>query len=59
MMRQAGMGVDIYGFEIISSKHYLVGKCLKNGKHNKVERFRRVTNHQNLTCNVNQAAHNV
>ena len=30
-MRQAGIGVDIQGFEIISRKRYLVGKCVKNG----------------------------
>ena len=53
------MGVDVYGFEIINNKHCSVGKCLKNGKHNKVERFRRVTNDQNLICNVNQSVHNV
>ena len=31
-MKQAGMGVDTWGLEIISSKHYLVGECVKNGK---------------------------
>ena len=41
-MRQAGMMVDTWGYEIISSKH-LVGKCVTNGRHDMVERFRRVT----------------
>ena len=41
-MRQAGMKVDTCGYEIIRSKH-LVGKCVMNGRHNMVERFRRVT----------------
>ena len=38
-MGQAGMGVDRWGFQIIISKHYLV----INGRHNMVERCRRVT----------------
>ena len=37
------MRVDTWGYEIISSKHYLVGKCVMNGRHNMVKRFRRVT----------------
>ena len=36
------MKVDTWGYEIISSKH-LVGKCVINGRHNIVKRFRRVT----------------
>ena len=32
-MRQAGMKVDTWSYEIISSKH-LVGKCVINGRHN-------------------------
>ena len=36
------MKVNI-GFEIISGKHYLSRKCVKNGKHNKVKRRMRVT----------------
>ena len=39
---QAGMKVDTWGYEIISSKH-LVGKCVLNGRDNIVKRFRRVT----------------
>ena len=35
--------MDICGFEIVSSKQYLVSKYVKNGKHNKIERCRRVT----------------
>ena len=38
------------GYEIISSKH-LMGKCVMNGRHNMVERFRRVT-----ITNVNMVA---
>ena len=38
-MRQAGLKVDTWGYEIISSKH-LVGKCVMNGRHNMVERER-------------------
>ena len=50
-MRQAGMGVDTRGYEIISSKIYLVGKCVMNGRDNMVERFRRVTNTKfNMQC---------
>ena len=41
-MRQAEMKMDTRGYEIVSSKH-LVGKCVINGRHNKVKRFRRVT----------------
>ena len=37
------MRVDTQGYEIISSKHYLVGKWVMNGRHNTAERFRRVT----------------
>ena len=37
------MGLDICGFEIVSSKQYLVSKYVKNGKHNKIECCRRVT----------------
>ena len=37
-MRQAGMKLDTLGFEIMNNKHYLVGKCVTNGSHNKVER---------------------
>ena len=32
-MRQAGMKVDKWGYEIIISKH-LVGKCVMDGRHN-------------------------
>ena len=32
------MKVDTWGYEIISSKH-LVGKCVKNGRHNMTKRF--------------------
>ena len=39
---QAGMKVDTWDYEIISSKH-LVGKCVLNGRDNIVKRFRRVT----------------
>ena len=42
-MKLAGMGVDAWGYEIIISKHYLVGKCMMNGRHNVVVRFRLVT----------------
>ena len=42
-LKQAGMGVDTWGFEIISNKDYLVSKCVKNGRHSKVERCRQVT----------------
>ena len=42
-MRQAERGVDTWGIEIIRGKYYLVGKCVMNGSHNKVERCRRVT----------------
>ena len=35
--RQAGVGVDTRGYESISSKHCLVGKCVINEKHNMVE----------------------
>ena len=42
-MKQAGTGVDRWGFEIIISKHYLVSKCVISGRHNMVQRFRRVT----------------
>ena len=35
-MRQAGMWMDTWGFEIISSQHYLLGKCVKNARRNKV-----------------------
>ena len=42
-LKQAGMGVDTWGFEIISNKAYLVSKCVKNGRHSKVERCRQVT----------------
>ena len=38
-----GMGVDTWGYKIASSKHYLVGKCVMNGRHNMAERCRRVT----------------
>ena len=34
-MRQAGMKVDTWGYEIISSKH-LVGNCVINGRHSMV-----------------------
>ena len=58
-MRQAGIGVDTWDFEIISSKHYLVGKYVKNGRHSKVERCRRVTiNNFNMQF-ANHSAHNV
>ena len=33
-MRQAGTGADTWGYETISSKHYSVGKCVMNGRHN-------------------------
>ena len=49
-MRQAGMKVDTWGHEIISSKD-LVGKCMINGRHNMVKRFRRVTiTNYNMQC---------
>ena len=45
--RQAGMLVDTWGFEIISSKQYLVGsKCVVNGRLNMVKCFRGSYNHQ-------------
>ena len=37
------MRVDTWGFETVSSKYYLVGKCVTNGRHNIVERFRQYT----------------
>ena len=37
------MKVDTWGFQIISSKHYLVGKCVTNRRHNMVEHFRQLT----------------
>ena len=41
-MGQAEMRVDAWGYEIISSKHYFVGKCVTNRRHNMVEHFRRL-----------------
>ena len=37
------MRVNTWGYEIISSKHCLVGKCMMNGRHNMVDSFRQVT----------------
>ena len=49
-MRQAGMKVDTWGYEIISSKH-LVGKCVTNGRDKMVKRFRWVTiTKYNMQC---------
>ena len=54
-MRQAGMKVDTWGYEIISSKH-LVGICVINGRHNMVKRFRRVTiTKYSMQCQPNNA----
>ena len=56
-MRQAGMKVDMWGYEIISSKH-LVGKCAINGRRNMVECFRWVTITK-FNMQYNQSVHNV
>ena len=50
VMRQAGMKVDTWGYDIISRQH-LVGKCVIHGRHNTVK--------SNITCNANKSAHNV
>ena len=53
-----GGGGDTWAFDIISSKYYFVGKFLMNGRHNKVDRCKRVTINT-FNSNANQSAHNV
>ena len=51
-MRQAGMKVATWGYEIISSKH-LVDKCVINGRNNIGKRFRPVTiTKYNMQCQL-------
>ena len=48
------MRVDTWGYEIISSQDYLVGKCLVNGRHNMVEQnVAGGLQSSDLTCNAN------